>query len=152
MEKHELIGLTLDRLIDHFMVSPESFDYADKDTKPASLDPTICWQPKIELPGHNVAVNDPNNTHGVIVVFNESIDEMICYVFLKAPTNLMTSGCSGADSIMTSRRHFEKWRANYRKFTKLKKLILARSKHRESMDCLKKLSSVFPDAMDKHLL
>jgi hypothetical protein len=152
MDKHELVGMTIQKLIEHFKMSPESFEYYDSERRPnQAVQPTITWQPKIQLNDHSsTVVNDPNNVHAVIVMFNPMINELSCYLFLKAPPNLITNHGTTADCVITSKRAFEKWRGNYRKFKKLRDLIIARDKRRENMDYLRKLSSVFPDAMDGH--
>jgi hypothetical protein len=155
MDKHELVGMTIKQLIEHFKSSPESFEYYDQTRKPNScMQPTIVWQPKVQLGDYmSTVVQDPNNSHAVVVSFNDMVNELTCYLFLKAPTNLVSMNASAiADCIMTSKRSFEKWRGNYRKFKKLRDLIIARDKHKENLTYLKKLSSVFPDTMDTHLL
>jgi hypothetical protein len=154
MDKHELVGLTLQKLIEHFKSSPESFEYYDHERKPnQAVQPTIVWQPKVQLNDYlSSVVNDPNNMHAVVVSFNNTLNELTCYLFLKAPTNLISNQVSVADCVMTSKRAFEKWRSNYRKFKKLRDMIIDRDKKRENLAYLRKLSSVFPDAMDSHLL
>jgi hypothetical protein len=153
MQKHELVGITIQHLIEHFKSSPESFEYYDQDRRPhTSMHPTIFWQPKVQLgdPSSSI-VQDPNNSHAVVVSFHNN--ELTCWVFLKAPLNLQSSSaCQAADCVMTSSRPFEKWRGNYRKFKQLRKLILARDKYIENLTYLRKLSTVFPDTMDSHLL
>ena len=147
MDKHELIKLTLDQLMEHFKLSPESFQYQDSLTNPSkSSFPTIIWQPKVQM-GDSV-VADPNNNHTVVLTFNEHLEEFKCFIYLKTPINLETTP---ADSVIVSRRSFEKWRRNYKRFIKLKKLILARDTHIENMGFLSKLSSVFPHTMDCYL-
>lgn len=155
MHKHELVGMTIQQLIDHFKRSPESFEYYDQDRKPnSSILPTIFWQPKVQLGDYmSTIVQDPNNNHAVVVSYNAMLNELTCYLFLRAPPN-MASIASGhaADCTMSSKRWFENWRGNYRKFKKLRNLIIARDKRKENLIYLKKLSSVFPDTMDTHLL
>jgi len=153
MQKHELVGITIQQLIEHFKSSPESFEYYDHNCKPAIMNPTICFQPKVQLGDPSSStVSDPNNGHAIFVSFNNDT-ELTCYLFLKAPQNLMSSNSSyAADSVMTSSRPFEKWRGNYRKFKQLRNLIMARNKYKENLTYLKKLSVVFPDTMDSHLL
>jgi hypothetical protein len=155
MTKEELVGITLKKLIDHFRSSPESFDYVDSERRPAEVHyPTIFWQPKVQLNDYmSTVIQDPNNTHAVAVCFNPSENSVTCYVFLKAPSNLASSSAAvGADCVTTSCRWFEKWRGNYRKFERLRNLIVERDKHKENLNYLKKLSSVFPDSMDDHFL
>jgi hypothetical protein len=146
VDKEELISITIQKLIDHFNYSPESFEYNDG---------LIVWQPKITLnDAMSTIVNDPNNNHAAAIYFNETINELRCYLFLKTPPNLTipTPNLSYADSVIISARIFMKWRRNYKKYVKLKNLILARDRHRASMNYLKKLSSLFPDVMDDSLL
>lgn len=155
MDKHELVGITIQQLIEHFKSSPESFEYVDSRTRPnTDRHPTIFWQPKVQLGDYmSTVVQDPNNSHAVVVNWNPLNNELTCYLFLKAPANLAgTSGGQAADCVMSSKRWFEKWRGNYRKFNKLKDLIMERDKRKENLTYLKKLSSVFPDTMDIHIL
>lgn len=155
MDKHELVGLTIQRLLDHFKASPESFEYYDHETKGnASVIPTIVWQPKVQLNDYmSTVLQDPNNNHAVVVTFNHMSEELACYLFMKAPPNLSSSSVvTQADITISSIRWFHKWRANYKKFTKLRDLIQARDRRKHNLNYLKKLSSVFPDTMDNHFL
>ena len=154
MDKHELVGMTIQKLIDQFAGSPESFEYHDPSTKTSCMSPTIYWQPKVQLGDYmSTVVQDPNNNHAVVVSFNPILNELTCYLFLKAPTSITASNTAlSADCIMTSKRPFETWRGNYKKFKKLRDLIIAKEKRKENLTYLKKLSSVFPDTMDTHLL
>lgn len=145
MDKHELVGLTIDRLLEHFKMSPESFEYLE-----SSNHPTIVWRPKVQLGDYmSTIVEDPNNASAVTVSFNYFVNEMYCNIYVKVPEKF-----DGAkpDVSISSRRMFENWRSNYRKFKKLKKMIIARDRYKENMIYLKKLSSVFPDTLDDRLL
>jgi hypothetical protein len=146
MDKAELVSITLDRLLDHFAISPESFEYND------NVSPTVVWRPKIQQGDLTTnPVYDPNNAHAVVVRWNQLYSAVNCYVFLTAPTDPINS-TEKADSSMSSQRYFEKWRGNYRKLMKLKGLIQARNIQKANLVYLRKLSSVFPDAVDKHLM
>lgn len=145
MEKHELVGLTLDRLIDHFKVSPESFEFTDNGS------PTVIWQPKIQLGDLTTnSVNDPHNTHAVVVRYIDINNQMACYLFLSQQAE-PASNIHKADSAIYSSRWFEKYRSNYSKLMKLKKLIEARNAKKANLTYLRKLSSVFPDTLDDRL-
>ena len=145
MDKAELVGLTLDRLIDHFRASPESFEYSE------NVSPTVLWQPKIQIGDlASNPVHDPNNAHAVVVRWNQHFNSVNCYVFLAAPVDPINS-TEKADSTMSSQRYFEKYRGNYRKLMKLKALIQARNARKAQLIYLRKLSSVFPDAIDDHI-
>ena len=148
--------MTIKQLIEHFKSSPESFEYYDQELRPNTLSqPTIIWQPKVQLGDYmSTIVHDPNNTHAVVVNYNTFSNELTCYIFLKAPANLPTisSATLQADCVISSKRPFERWRGNYRKFASLRNMIMANYKRKENMVYLKKLSSVFPDTMDTHLL
>ena len=151
MDKYELVGITLDRLIDHFASSPESFEYYDCERNPGRLQASIYWQPKVQLNDYmSTVIEDPNNNHAVIVTFHPHMDEVTCFLFLKAPANLVTMSGALADCTISSKRWFERWRGNYRKFRTLRDMIIKRDKLKENMNYLKKLSSVFPDSMDDH--
>jgi hypothetical protein len=146
MDKAELVGITLDRLLAHYALSPESFEFIDNGS------PTIVWRPKIQqddLTG--TPVKDPNNDHAVVVRWNSMYKSVNCYVFVTAP--LEPQNCTDkADSTMSSQRYFEQYRGNYRKLMKLKKLVLERNSQKANLVYLRKLSSVFPDAIDTRLL
>jgi hypothetical protein len=149
MNKIELMGLTLDMLIAKFHDSPESFVFTGTGSYQESTHPSITWQPKIQLDDANsTVVDDPNSAGAIVITFNTTFNEMHCYVYTKTP--ISTYGAK-ADSSISVCRWFEKWRANYRKFVKLKRLILGRVKHLENVDFIKNLSSVFPDALDGHI-
>jgi hypothetical protein len=154
MDKHALVAITIQKLIDHFASSPESFEYYDETRKVnSSMSPTIFWQPKVQLGDITSAtVQDPNNNHAVVVSFNHNLNELTCYLFLNARADLTSLSGQVPDCIMVSKRSFEKWRGNYRKFLKLRDLIVARDKRKENLTYLNKLSSVFPDTLDTHLL
>ena len=146
MDNAELVGLTLDRLIDHFKLSPESFDFSGGVTHP-----TVLWRPKVQLDDlNNHSIRDPNNAHAVIVRWNPHFSQVVCYVFLVAPEYPLNA-IDKADSTISSQRYFESWRSNYRKLLKLKRLIEEREAYRANMAYLRKLSSIFPDAVDSHI-
>jgi hypothetical protein len=150
MHKHELVSLTLDRLIDRFKSSPE---YFDSDRSPnRSCQPLIVWQPKVQLTDYmETIINDPNNCHAVTILFNPLINEITCHIFLKAPPDISSHFGHKADCIVSSRRWFERYRGNYKKFIELKKCIIARDTHKDNISYLKKLSSVFLDSLDDHI-
>lgn len=155
MDKNELIALTLKKLIEHFKGSPESFEYHDQDRKPnTASQPTIYWQPKVQLNDYmSTVVQDPNNCHAVVVTFNNHLNELTCYLYLKAPKNLSGNyGGMSPDCVITSRRWFERWRGHYSRFCRLRELILDRDKQKENLNYLNKLASVFPDAVDDHII
>ena len=155
MGKAYLINMTLSSLLARFKSSPESFEYSglDTDSSIKSGIETIVWQPKVTLTDHDsTVIQDPNNNHAVIVQFNHHANEMSCYIFLKAPNNLSSLYQAKSDSSASIGRWFEKLRSPYRKFKKLKKLIMNKNLQRQHNEFLKKLSTVLPDALDKHIL
>lgn len=145
MDKAELVSLTLDRLIDHFKLSPESFDFTDNGC------PTVVWQPKIQLDDlTSNSIYDPNNAHAVVVRWNTHFKHVTCYIFLSAPVNPVNC-IDKADSTISSQRWFEYYRGNYRKLMRLKDLIQDREAYKANLIYLRRLSSVFPDALDDHI-
>ena len=110
MDKHELVGITIQQLIEHFKSSPESFEYYDQNKKPHSMQPTIFWQPKVQLGDYmSTVVQDPNNNHAVVISFNPMLNELTCYLFMKAPPNFASSSSINgaiADCVMSSARPF----------------------------------------------
>jgi hypothetical protein len=153
MNRYELVGMTIQNMIDRFKTSPESFTFCDSQSKHnRCVYPTIVWQPRIQLSDNSAAVMDPNNNSAVVIVFNTFANDLSCYVFLKAPINPTTWVPHMADSVAVSDRWFEKLRGNYRKFKKLRNLVRVRDRNMENLLYLNKLSSVFPDTLDSHLL
>lgn len=150
MDKAELVSLTLDKLMDHFRSTPESFEFHSSELGGRSINPTIVWQPKVQL-NDSYTVQDPNNVHAIVVTYNGMLNSVTCYVFLKAPPDLLKTGIV-ADCVMNSQRFFETWRGNYRKFRRLRDMIRKRDLRKENMHYLRKLATIFPDTLDKHLL
>jgi len=149
MDKHELVEITIERLLANFEKSPESFDLKLPDSSSYS-GPTVTWKPRVQLGSYDSnIVDDPNNNHAIIVSYNPNSGDLTCYLFMKVPP---TFDGSRADHVMASNQYFQKLRSPYRKFKKLINLIKARDVHRENMNYLGKLSSVFPDTLDKHIL
>jgi hypothetical protein len=157
MEKHEIISLTLDQLIERFHLSPESFDYEDPSTPNKMLvNPIIIWQPKFDL--GNSVVPDPNNEQKtVIITYSELTSEMSCYIFASTQislSNLMNtvSNASKTDAVISYKLGvFASFRVNHRKFMKLKKLIQNRERMKENDNFMKKLCKVFPGTLDDHI-
>jgi len=149
MDKHELVELTIERLLANFEKSPESFDLKMPDSSSYS-GPMVTWKPRVQLGSYDSnVVDDPNNNHAVIVMYNPNLGELQCFLFLRAPTHL--DGAK-ADQTVQSKRPFMYFRAHYRKFKKLIALIKERDVRAANMNYLSKLSSVFPDTLDKHIL
>lgn len=147
MDKRELVELTIERLLANFDKSPESFDLKMPDSSHCS--PTIYWKPKIKIDNYDIA-DDPNNNHAVVVTYNSSFSELRCYIFLKAPATAYEY--TKADHSVSISGYFIKLTSSYRKYKKLIRLIQTRDLHQDNMNYLSKLSSVFPDALDKHIL
>lgn len=152
MNKHELINLTLKQLIERFRMSPESFEYSGPDVDVSGNSDYIIWQPKVILSDSDLStITDPNNNHAIIIQFNHSAAEFSCYIFLNPPPDLKSIYAAKADCLIHSKRSFEKFRGNYKKFKKLKNMILKKYANKENRSYLKKLSSVFPDIMDDYM-
>ena len=152
MTKKELVEITLDRLSKRFHDSPECFEliYTPFASQNYGLDFTIMWKPKIQLDNDNDSViDDPNNQGAVAIKLNESMGEITCYVYNKAPTSFCSSL---ADSVILIKMRFIKIRKMRKKIIKLRDLIVKRDEMNEHMKYLKKLSSVFPDVLDRHIL
>lgn len=149
MDKRDLVELTIERLLANFETSPESFELKDSGLDNLYSGVTIVWRPKIQLNNYDHVVNDPNNNHSVVVILCPNTSRISCYLFLKAPP---TYDGARADYAVSSLELFMRWRSHYRKLRKLVKLIRARDLYRENMQYLSKLSSVFPDTLDKHFL
>lgn len=152
MTKKELVSITLDKLFNRFRESPECFEliYTPFASQTYGLDFTVMWKPKIQLAGDGEdLVDDPNNQGAVAIKLNESSGEIACYVYNKAPNSFCSSL---ADSVILIKMKFIKMRTIRKKIVKLKDLIVKRDEMNDHMKYLKKLSSVFPDVLDRHIL
>lgn len=152
MTNHELIELAIEQLIKEFKRSPESFSYYDNQYTPnKNFDPTIFWQPKVQL--KDDLVNDPNDTGRSIIISIRSLNQEIsCYVFSKHLPDIKAAEASIADAVMLApSRMFEPYRSLHRRFRKLRNLIMKRDKERDNDRFLKKLCKVLPSTFDEHL-
>lgn len=151
MDKRDLVELTIERLLANFERSPESFDLKDPTLTGSYGGLTVLWRPRVQLGNYDGsnAIDDPNNNHAVVISINPNTSEINCYLFMKTPTHY--DGAK-ADYVMSSKQSFMFLRSHYRKLKKLIDLIRKRDLHKENMTYLSKLSSVFPDTLDKHFL
>jgi|GEM_PF-4723055 len=153
MTNHELIELALEQLIEEFKRSPESFSYYDNQYTPnRQFEPTIFWQPKIQL--KDDLMNDPNDMgRSVIICIRSLTKEMSCYVFSRYLSDIKAAEASTPDASMIAHaRFFETYRSMFRKFRKLRNMIMKRDKERDNEKFLKKLCKVLPATFDDHLL
>lgn len=149
MDKHELVELTIERLLANFERSPESFILKLPDHNSYG-GPMITWKPRLQIGNYDASiVDDPNNNHAIVMSYNPGLNELSCWIFLKAPA--IFDGAK-ADHVMSTKGFFIRLSRPYRKFKKLMRLIKARDNHKNNMDYLGKLSAVFPDTLDKHFL
>lgn len=152
MNKHDLVELTIERLLANFERSPESFDLKDDPSKNNGYGGyTVIWKPRVQLGSYDSnIVDDPNNNHAVVITTSPVTNEIICYLFIKSTVGAIET--AKADYSVASDRPFMTFRSHYRKLKKLIKLIKERDIYKENMTYLSKLSSVFPDTLDKHIL
>lgn len=153
MNRCDIVGLTLDQLLENFPLSPESFDYEDMHYTPHknTSHPTIIWQPKVEL--KDGVVPDPNNEVKTIVVwYNENLSELNCAIIPGPATSWRSVAMLvGATDINCPITGIIALNSHYRKFMKLKRLIMAKDQMKHNNDFLKKLHSIFPGTFDKHI-
>jgi hypothetical protein len=153
MKKWELIGLTLEQLLEQHKQTPESFEYADKDYPVTGQggNPLIYWQPKVDL--KSSVVPDPNESQkAVIITYNELTGRLVCYIYSNIVPGLKAMEGRNADATVIDDRKFMKWRSNWHKFNKLAEAIKEHDRSKENDTFLKKLFSIFPGTLDKHLL
>lgn len=154
MTKADILSITLDQLIGRFETNPESFDYVGCDLeKKSSLkfdNDSVIWQTKIE--SNSEIIVDPTSQQRTIVV-NYSIIEKALKVYIYNCTFESVGSIYQvkADACIEHKAYFIRFTRNFRKFNKLKNLILAREEHNEARSFLKKLSSTFPDTLDNHI-
>lgn len=156
MTKQELMETTLDALLDSFKTSPESFELEDPTRPNLSVRefPIVLWSPKFQLNNAQQAVvADPNNKpRSVVVYYNEKTKEMCCHLFDTAPVSLNLIGALPSEASVTIKIKWPRFSRCCRKFHKLRHLLLEHDKNSQNQKFLKKLCSIFPAALDKHLL
>ncbi len=156
MKKWELIGLTLEQLLERQRQNPESFEYSDKSYPivGGGGQPTIYWQPKLTIKSDSRTISDPNESQkAVIITFNDFTNQLICYIHSAiTTTGIKALESKHADASMVDDRNFIKYRANWRKFQQLANAIKEHDRTKENERYLKKLFSIFPGTLDKHLL
>lgn len=155
MDKRELISLTLDKMLEKFDTSPESFELTETVASYNSPSDTfIFWRPRIELDTHiDLTVNDPHNNSAIILKLCAGGNEIVCYLFSKAPVdNFNSYSVSQADLTMNLKIGFKMLNACHRKFIKLQKKIIKRNISNENRKYLKKLMTIFPDTLDNIII
>jgi hypothetical protein len=152
MTKSEIISTTLDALLDRHSSSPESFEYIKGHDYSVykSGDETIIWRTIVD--SNNQTIYDPTSQQRTIVVIFDSEQSSII-VKMYNQCSMSRSALDGVqpDAIVESKQYFKALRSDYRKFRKLRQLISKHKEHKEAKDFLKKLSTAFPSALDKHI-
>ena len=155
MNKPELLKIALEQLIEQFKATPESFQYNGKFWNSFSSSGTlhnseaIVWEPKIDVNGS--IIDDPNQYKNMVITFTPGLNEMSCLRFNKPKITGSRYDIAHAEMSTKYCRRLEKYRSNYKKFKYLRNLIIVRNKRHEYRQFLKKLYSIFPGTMDKHL-
>lgn len=154
MSKSEIISLTLDQLLDRYDKTPESFEYVGDDSKVTNkvklyMD-NIIWQTKI--PSGSGLMDDPLNEPKTIVVTYSDVEKSLTVrIFNKTFETLSAIEGQRCDAHMEYRNYFMPLRANYRKYLKLKQKIFQYQQREEAKSFLRKLSNIFPTALDSHI-
>jgi hypothetical protein len=153
MTRHELVGLTLDQLIEAFKANPECFDLECTELKSfvGGTNEAIMWKHRVEV--DKSYMPDPHNpARTVVVINNKHAEEIQCFIFMSALTSINNAASSKADADMSSPvgifRFLDK---NHKKFKKLKNMIVKREKNKECDKFLSKLYAIFPGTFDDHI-
>jgi hypothetical protein len=152
MTKSEIISTTLDALIDRFQSSPESFEYIEdyNHFRYSNGGETIIWKTIVD--SNNQTIYDPTSQQRtIIVVFDPEQSSIIVKIYNQC--GMTRSALDGVipDAIVESKQYFKPLRSEYSKFRRLRQLILKHKEHKEAKDFLKKLSTAFPSALDRHI-
>jgi hypothetical protein len=147
MTKSDIISAALDELLERFHSNPEAFDYTKALMSEGEY---IVWRTIIN--SSNQTIYDPTSQQRTVIVTFDANDNLMS-VRIYNQCNLSNSMLHGItpDANIESKKIFKGLRRNYRKFRKLRELILNEQAHKEAKSFLKKLSSAFPSLLDKHI-
>lgn len=153
--KSEIIGQTLDQLIDIFHKKPDSFQYVGDESADSNrlriYHDNIIWQTLIRADGK--LIDDPNEPPKTIVVTFSKLESNISIcAYNRTFTNIQEINIAKADAYIESTKTFKRFRKNYKKFKKIRNLILRHSESRKANDFFYQMSKVFPVMLDKHIL
>ena len=153
MTRHDLVGLTLDQLLNNFASGPECFDLEVAEAKSFSAGPSdaIMWKHKIE---NGDIIQDPTQPMRTVIIVNNKATETIqCFIHFRDMISATNAMNHKPDAQVESKAvgFFRKWDSNYRKFEKLKRLIQQNNAARENTSFLNKLHTVFPGCWDEYI-
>lgn len=152
MTKEELIDLTLKQLRDSFENSPECLHLEESNSTYGNntTGPTIIWRHRVEINGERI--QDPNNSSRTIIASYSTISKQLTVsIFFREVNNLNHALMADATAVVK----YSDWpwmHKSYRRFQSLRKKILKLQKEKESLEYLRKLSSVFPGTFEDDLL
>jgi hypothetical protein len=154
MTRKELVGLTLDQLLLNFSTSPECFDleFLDVRSFTVSASEAIMWKHRVEVDSGSY-IPDPNNpTRTIVVIHNKSTHRMTCNIYFRDMINIANTASHTAEATCEAKLgFFVTFDSNYKKFNKLKSLIVKHSRAKESNTFLSKLHAVFPGTFDEYI-
>ena len=151
MTKEELVSITLKQLLDSFYHCPECFEMYDSEMDQAKgfRHCTIVWKPKHDVSG--TIVPDPNHSTKTIIVSHDRLTRTLsCHIYFK-DVNVSNLSMQADAQVTLDLNFFSYFRFTWRTFKKLRKYILVHRKTKDSNEYIKKLSSVFPAAIDDKL-
>lgn len=152
MTKSEIISTTLDELLERALSNPEAFEYI-KDYNISHYsggDETIIWRTMVNSGGQ--LINDPTmQQKTIVIIFDSTMGSIKIKMYNQCIESNITLNNTYAEAEVESKKIFKVFRNNYRKFSKLRKLILNAKTHKEAREFLKKLSTTFPSVLDKHI-
>lgn len=145
MSESDIISTTLDQLLDKFNSSPELF-WRDN----SNYTDMIVWHTPVNS---RQSVNDPVIYSRTIAISWSNYEKTIsARIYSSAHNSAITLPCEEPIAYLESSRFLEQYRSNYRKFLKLKKLIIKYNNQEKTRDFLSKLSSIFPAMLDRFIL
>ena len=147
MTKNDLINLTLKQLKESLRHSPECLHIEDPELNQNTYQgPTIVWKFRVEVDG--MYIQDPNNAARTIIVYlNQNAMTLTANIFLREVSSVHHSIMADA----TASIKYRGWPwlySSYRSFMSLRKQLIKRHREKESLEFMRKLTSIFPSTGD----
>jgi hypothetical protein len=153
MHKDYLLELTIKQLCESLNSSPECFEL-HWDPRWPSADrrveyTIIAWKFKVHVDGKTIL--DPNNSpRTIILTYVYRNKTLKCDIYFRDVE--VTSVIAIPDASIEITYRIPILNKSYRAFSKFRKMLLNKIKHKEAIDYVKKLSSIFPSALDDNFL
>jgi hypothetical protein len=147
MVKSEILDLVLDYLIEDFRYNPDSLVFHTDCSEYSSKAEYIAWQiNKVDSAMTNI---EPNKS--ILITFSPNRGSIALFLFNKNFNSIKELEGNKYDSAIEVKKILIRLSAPYKKFKKLKKMIIERDKKRENEAFMKKLNSFFPTILDDEI-